>query len=104
MYASGQTTQVGNLMTFQEFSANVQGNKKTTISDTWGLMLTAIPGVGKHAAFAIMELYPTPFSFYDAFGQIQSENDVVQQIAQLKAGQKAIGENVAKCLYQALLA
>eukprot|EP01026_Neomeris_dumetosa_P031179 TRINITY_DN24750_c0_g1_i7.p1 TRINITY_DN24750_c0_g1~~TRINITY_DN24750_c0_g1_i7.p1 ORF type:complete len:664 (+),score=106.22 TRINITY_DN24750_c0_g1_i7:82-2073(+) len=92
------------LMSFEEFSENVSGNKKMTIKENWGLMLTAVPGVGEQAAEAIVALYPTPLQFYKAFRGQACELEIIKIIGAIKGGQKAIGDNVARCVYNAFLA
>ena len=46
--------------TYREFCSRVAANRERTVSETWGLMLTALPGVGAAAAGALSASWPTP--------------------------------------------
>ena len=46
--------------TYREFCSAVAANKERTVSEAWGLMLTALPGVGAAAAGALSARWPTP--------------------------------------------
>ncbi|KAK9828498.1 hypothetical protein WJX72_000382 [[Myrmecia] bisecta] len=55
------------LVSFAAFKTQTIAVKKTTVRDIWGLMLTAVPGVGPDMAEAVLRKYPTPRSLFEAY-------------------------------------
>ncbi|BDA43201.1 probable crossover junction endonuclease MUS81 [Coccomyxa sp. Obi] len=73
------------LPTFEQLCQRVNANKKITVRDVWGLMLTALPGVGAELAEAILRVYPTPLLLRNAY------EDAMKQAPPGAAVQRAQG-------------
>eukprot|EP00884_Botryococcus_braunii_P016429 jgi/Botrbrau1/346/Bobra.110_2s0005.1 len=61
------------LPTFQEFQHACVVAKELTVRDVWGLMLTAVDGVGPMVIDAILRDFPTPLSLYRTYQEAMSE-------------------------------
>ncbi|GAB6026845.1 Crossover junction endonuclease mus81 [Chamberlinius hualienensis] len=90
------------LLTFEEFNSSAVKNRPLTVEETFAKQLMKVHGMSVEKVKAILEIYSTPSSLYNAYLECTSQKEAVGLLSNIKWGKSGrnLGPAISQILHQ----